>query len=174
MKKEPVRVASGGEAGADTLLTWEKVEEAITAAEMYWVTSLQDGVPHTVPVIGIWWEGAWYSCNPRSEQKYKNLNDNPVCQALTGHSVLAPGLDIAIHGMAEEMPEMEDRLRFARQMAEKYPEPWRFEGTEEDMWVYRLVSTHIRAFHRLDPMGFARWDFRPSRVEPDQARSSEL
>ena len=57
------------------------------------------------------------------------------------------------------MTELADRMRFGRQMAEKYPEPWRFEGTEEDMWVYRIVPTHVRAFHRLDPISSARWDF---------------
>jgi hypothetical protein len=50
-------------------------------------------------------------------------------------------------------------MRFGRQLTEKYPEPWRFEGTEEDMWVYRLVPTHARAFHRSDPISYARWDF---------------
>ena len=39
------------------------------------------------------------------------------------------------------------------------PKTWRFEGTEMDMWVYRIVPTHIRAFHRLNPMGFTRWNF---------------
>ena len=42
----------------------------------------------------------------------------------------------------------------------KYPESWHgFEGTEEDMWVYRVVPTHIRAFHRENPLASARFDF---------------
>lgn len=159
MTAQPVLTSSGSDRECSYIPTWEDAEKAIRDAEMYWITSLDEGIPHTVPVIGIWWEGALYSCNPRSEQKYRNLQANSVCQALTGCSTLAPGLDVAIHGRVEEVPDMEDRLRFGRQMAEQYPEPWRFKGTEMDFWVYRLVPTHIRAFHRLDPISIARWDF---------------
>lgn len=140
-------------------ITWSDVENELIAAQMYWITSLQDGIPHSVPVIGIWHEGALYSCNPRSEQKYKNLKANPVAQALIGDNQLNKGLNVAVHGTAEEMTEMEDRLLFGRQMADKYPQPWRFEGTEEDMWVYRIVPTHVRAFHRENPLASARFDF---------------
>lgn len=139
--------------------TWPEMENELAGAQMYWVTSLQDGIPHSVPVIGIWYEGAWYSCNPRSEHKYKNLTSNPVCQVLIGDNQLNRGLSIAVHGHAEEMTEMDDRLRYAKQMAEKYPLPWRFEGTEEDMWVYRVVPTHVRVFHRENPLASARFDF---------------
>lgn len=163
MANEPVITASTSERGEEHLISWADAEKVLAASEMYWITSLDNGEPHTVPVIGIWWEGALYSCNPRSERKYRNLTTNPVCQALTGCSRLNEGLDVAVHGRAEEMPEMADRLRFGRQMAEKYSEPWRFEGTEEDMWVYRIVPTHVRAFHRFNPISSARWDFDPTR-----------
>ena len=133
------------------------IESELRDAEMFWITSLHDGEPHTVPVIGIWWDGALYSCNPRSEQHYRNLQQNPVCQALTGCSKLNKGFDISVHGRVEEVPEMGGRLRFAAQMAEKYPEPWRFEGIEENMWVYRLVPACIRAFHRCNPLTLTEW-----------------
>jgi nitroimidazol reductase NimA-like FMN-containing flavoprotein (pyridoxamine 5'-phosphate oxidase superfamily) len=159
MAKQPVTTASTSEHADEFQLTWADAEQALESAEMYWITSLDNGEPHTVPVIGVWWEGAWYSCNPRAERKYANLTANPVCQVLTGCSRLNAGLDVVVHGRAEEMPELADRLRYGRHMAEKYPEPWRFEGTEEGMWVYRVVPTHVRAFHRLDPISSARWDF---------------
>jgi hypothetical protein len=154
MARQPVTKMSASEYGDDHLIEWADVEKVLESAEMYWITSLDNGEPHTVPVIGV-----WYSCNPRSERKYTNLTTNPTCQALTGCSRLAPGLDVAVHGRAEEMTVLDDRIRFGRQMADKYPEPWRFEGTEEDMWVYRIVPTHVRAFHRLNPISAARWDF---------------
>ena len=160
MATTPKLIYFSGETGDGTTKPdWSVIEAELRDAEMYWITSLQDGEPHTVPVIGTWWEGALYSCNPRSEQHYKNLQQNSVCQALTGCSKLNEGFDIAVHGRVEEVPEMEGRLRFAAQMAEKYPEPWRFQGTEEDMWVYRLIPTHIRAFHRFNPLTLAKWEF---------------
>lgn len=144
-------------------ITWEDVEGELNLSQMYWITSLKDGVPHTVPVIGVWHEGALYSCNPRREQKYKNLKANPVCQALMGSSQLKSGLDVAVHGMAEEVVEMEGRTLFAEQLNAKYPPSWQgFDGTEEDMWVYRVVPTHIRAFHRENPLASARFDFEPN------------
>lgn len=159
MSIEPTVNFAHSETEGGYVPTWGEVEKELESGQMYWITSLQDGIPHTVPVIGIWYEGALYSCNPRSEQKYRNLQQNPICQALTGSSQLNKGLDVAVHGMAEEMPEMEDRLRFGKQMADKYPLPWRFVGTEEDMWVYRIVPTHVRAFHRMNPLASVRFDF---------------
>lgn len=159
MSNQPVLAYSHSEDESRYRISWQDVEAELVAGQMYWISSLQNGVPHTVPVIGIWFESALYSCSPRSEQKYKNLRQNPVCQALTGSSQLNKGLDVAVHGNAEEMTDMEERLRFGRQMAEKYPQPWRFVGTEEDMWVYRIVPTHVRAFHRLNPLASARFNF---------------
>lgn len=141
------------------VLTWEDVGRELELSQMYWITSLEDGVPHTVPVIGIWFENELYSCSPRSEKKYANLTANPVCQGLCGSSQLNKGLDVAVHGLAEEVLEMDLRIRFGKQMAAKYAEPWRFQGTEEDMWVYKIVPTHIRAFHRENPLASARFDF---------------
>lgn len=141
-------------------LDWEEVEGELVNSQMYWITSLQDGTPHTVPVIGVWYEGALYSCNPRSEQKYKNLKENSVCQALMGSSQLNGGLDVAVHGHAEEVEDMGGRTLFAEQLNAKYPPSWQgFDGAEEDMWVYRVVPTHIRAFHRENPLASARFDF---------------
>lgn len=164
MTTKPVLAVASPSDDVSAIATWDEIERALTTAEMYWLTSIQHGELHTVPVIGVWWEGGLTMCSPRSERKYANLKANPVCQVLTGCSRLSPGLDIVVHGLAEELPEMEDRLRYGRQMAEKYPEPWRFEGTEEDMWVFRLVPTHVRAFHRLDPITYTRWDFRNDNV----------
>lgn len=140
-------------------LTWADVDAELEMAQVYWLTSLDEGIFHSVPVIGVWFEGALYFCSPRSEHKYRNLKANPVCQVLTGSSQLNAGINVAIHGLAEEVEEMEHRLRYGRQMGEKYPQPWRFEGTEEDMWVIRIVPTHIRAFHRENPIASARFDF---------------
>lgn len=162
MPQSPERTHTYSENEDSYVISWNDVDNELELAQMYWITSLQDGIPHSVPVIGIWFEGALYSCNPRSEQKFKNFQANRTAQALIGSNQLNKGLNVAVHGVAEEVPEMEDRLRFGRQMAEKYPEPWRFIGTEEDMWVYRLISTHIRAFHRMNPLASARFDFNGS------------
>lgn len=159
MSKNPTTIYSHSEAGDQFSLPWEEVSNELISAQMYWITSLQDGIPHSVPVIGVWFENALYSCNPRSEQKYKNFQQNFTGQALIGANELNKGLNVAVNGFIEEMSEMEDRLRFGKQMAEKYPLPWRFVGTEDDMWVYRLVPTHVRAFNRMNPLASAKFEF---------------
>lgn len=123
MSKQPVTAYSHSENADRYEVSWEDASNELELAQMYWITSLEDGVPHTVPVIGIWFEGELYSCNPRSEQKYTNLTTNPVCQALIGSSQLNKGLDVAVHGTASEVTDMEGRLQFGRQMASKYQEP---------------------------------------------------
>lgn len=160
MSKTPVRAYSNSGDAERYELTWKDVEGDLMLAQMYWITSLEEGIPHTVPVIGVWHEGALYFCSPRSEHKHQNLKANTVCQALTGSSQLTAGIDVAIHGHAEEVEDMEGRALFAEQLNAKYPPSWQgFEGTEEDMWVIRVVPTHIRAFHRENPIASARFDF---------------
>ena len=60
MAKQPVTAVSASEHGDDYLLAWADAERVLESAEMYWITSLDDGEPHTVPVIGVWWDGALY------------------------------------------------------------------------------------------------------------------
>src|SRR5690606_38815889 len=109
MSHIPVNTRNHSEDEDRYVISWKDIESELDLAQMYWVTSLQEGIPHSVPVIGIWFEGAWYSCNPRSEQKYKNLKQNPVCQVLIGSNQLNKGLNVAVHGVIEEVTAMEDR-----------------------------------------------------------------
>jgi pyridoxine/pyridoxamine 5'-phosphate oxidase len=52
----------------DGLLPWSWVEERLTAARNYWVTTTRaDGRPHAAPVWGVWYDGAIvFSTDPAS------------------------------------------------------------------------------------------------------------
>lgn len=65
------------------LLPWSWAEDHLRASRNYWiVTSSGQGVPHAMPVWGVWDRGVWFSSS-RSSRKIRNLRSNPHCAATT-------------------------------------------------------------------------------------------
>ena len=52
MNTHPVTTATMSEHEAEYVPTWADAERVLESAEMYWITSLHNGEPHTVPVSG--------------------------------------------------------------------------------------------------------------------------
>lgn len=102
------------------MLPWNHVTERLEQARNYWVGTVgADGRPHTVPVWGIWIDGALYfGAGPRTE---RNLRANP---AVAVH--LESGDDVVIlEGEAEKFSDPDPALfgRLADASAAKYD--WR-------------------------------------------------
>ena len=78
------------------VLTWAEVEPKLVASKTYWLaTTRRDGRPHTVPVDGIWWEGALYFGGDPATVHVQNLRTNPraVVHTESGESpVIAEGV----------------------------------------------------------------------------------
>jgi hypothetical protein len=78
----PVRTTDGyglGDAPADgSVLPWAHAETWLTRARNYWIcTTRADGRPHSMPVWGLWLDGAvWFSTDPTSV-KGRNLAARP-------------------------------------------------------------------------------------------------
>jgi PPOX class probable F420-dependent enzyme len=69
----------GIHAGEEGLLDWSWAEERLLAARNYWVTTVRpDGRPHSMPVWGLWHEGAFYFSSAPDSRKAKNLAANPA------------------------------------------------------------------------------------------------
>src|ERR687895_68923 len=84
------------EAGA---ATWPDVETRLTAAELYWITTVRaDGRPHTTPLVGVWHEGAFWFCTGRREQKHRNLTAYPAVTLTTGSNAWQSGTDVIVEG----------------------------------------------------------------------------
>ena len=61
----------------DTVLTWPAVEERLTAAKRYWLsTTRPDGRPHAVPIDGLWLDGALYFGGSPKTVTNRNLAQN--------------------------------------------------------------------------------------------------
>lgn len=59
-----------------------------------------DGRPHFSTLLGVWLDGALYSCAGPGERKAKNLAQNPHCILTTGRNDLADGVDLVVEGDA--------------------------------------------------------------------------
>ncbi|HYL10865.1 MAG TPA: pyridoxamine 5'-phosphate oxidase family protein [Candidatus Acidoferrales bacterium] len=83
-------------------LPWSHAEERLARSRNYWIcTSRPDGRPHSIPLWGIWIEGALYFGTARSTRKAHNLEHNP---AVSVH--LESGDDVVIlEGRAVEVSD---------------------------------------------------------------------
>ncbi len=62
------------------LMPWRWAEERLTEARNYWLTTTRsDGRPHSMPVWGVWHDGAFYFSTGPSSRKARNLAANPNC-----------------------------------------------------------------------------------------------
>ena len=60
------------------MLSWEYVEERMSAAQNYWVATVRpEGRPHLSPVWGVWVDGAFYFGSGPQTRKVRNLSENP-------------------------------------------------------------------------------------------------
>jgi general stress protein 26 len=61
------------------MLPWDWAVERLAAARNYWVaTTRPDGRPHSMPVWGIWLDGAFFFGSGRNSAKTRNLAANPA------------------------------------------------------------------------------------------------
>jgi hypothetical protein len=61
------------------MLPWEWAVERLEQARNYWVaTTRPDGRPHSMPVWGIWLDGAFFFDSGRNSAKTRNLAANPA------------------------------------------------------------------------------------------------
>ncbi|MQA17498.1 MAG: hypothetical protein GEV09_26410, partial [Pseudonocardiaceae bacterium] len=72
-------------------------EEVLEQAELYWITTVRpDGRPHVTPLIGLWFGGAMHFTTGLTEQKARNLEQNPRVVVTTGNNTWDHGLDVTV------------------------------------------------------------------------------
>jgi len=89
-------------------LPWSHAESRLVRSRSYWVcTTRPDGRPHSIPVWGMWVDGAFYFGTARDTRKAKNIAANP---ALSVH--LESGDDVVIiEGRAVEADLSDSTIR---------------------------------------------------------------
>jgi len=103
------------------VLPWSWVDERMSKARNYWISSTcPDGRPHVRPVDGVWVEGALCFGGAPTSRWMRNLDANP---AITVH--LGGETEVLIlEGVAERVTDAKHSLVAPSQKAsrEKYPE----------------------------------------------------
>lgn len=133
-----------GIAGPDEgkgLLPWSWAEAFIAAARNYpIVTSRAGGVPHAMPVWGVWLDGRlWFSTSPTST-KARNIARDPRVTVPLVHEHDEEA--VVLEGIAEQLPPDGDRTTFNAAYKEKYD--WDTSGDTGPLWAIR--PTRVFAF----------------------------
>jgi general stress protein 26 len=107
------------------LLDWSWAEERLVAARNYWVTTVRpNGSPHSMPVWGLWHEGAFYFSSSPDSRKAKNLAANTEVNV---H--LESGDEVVIlEGIAGEESDQELLKRLGEDYSRKYGYEVEFTG----------------------------------------------
>ncbi|MGV9797516.1 pyridoxamine 5'-phosphate oxidase family protein [Mycobacterium sp. NPDC003449] len=145
---------------------WPAVDDALTEAELYWLTTVRgDGRPHVTPLVGIWVDGGFVFCTGVGEQKARNLEHGTAVAVTTGSNTWNRGLDVVVEGLAERVSGRATLTALADAYRTKYGEDWDFDCDDEVFDpegeaapVFRVTPTKVLAFAKA-PHGQTR--FRP-------------
>lgn len=111
---------------------WPAAEQALTGAELYWLTSVRsDGRPHVTPLVGLWHGGAFVFCTGLQEQKARNLESRAGVAVTTGQNTWSDGLDVVVEGEAVRVTGRERLRELADGYRAKYGDDWDFANDDE-------------------------------------------
>jgi nitroimidazol reductase NimA-like FMN-containing flavoprotein (pyridoxamine 5'-phosphate oxidase superfamily) len=140
-------------------VSWQQVSDALTAAELYWLTTVRkDGRPHITPLVGTWVDDAFVFCTGPEEQKARNLDHSTSVAVTTGVNTWNDGLDVIVEGDAERVIGRDALAMLAANIREKYHGDWDFTPAEDGFGhtdesgdshiahVYRVPPTKVLAF----------------------------
>ncbi len=116
----PDMAAYGVDASTWVPLEWTWARERLEAARNFWLTTASaDGRPHSMPVWGVWDDGAQrfaFSCAPTA-RKARNLGENPHVVITTESTVEA----LSIEGSASLLdPDDHRREEWIDRLVVKY------------------------------------------------------
>jgi hypothetical protein len=150
-------------------VSWQQVSDALTAAELYWLTTVRkDGRPHITPLIGAWTDDAFVFCTGPDEQKAHNLDGSTSVAVTTGVNTWNAGLDVVVEGDAERVTGIDTLTMLADVIREKYRGDWDFTPAEDGFGhtdgsgdthiahVYRVPAAKVLAFAK-SPHGQTRF-----------------
>lgn len=103
-----------------SFLPWQHAEDRLARSRNYWIcTARPDGRPHSIPVWGMWVEGALYFGTARASRKGRNLAHRPDVSI---H--LESGDDVVIlEGRAVEVTDEEILKKLDAACRKKYKMP---------------------------------------------------
>jgi hypothetical protein len=138
-------------------LPWSHAEQRLVRSRDYWIcTTRPDGRPHSVPVWGMWIDGALYFGTARETRKAKNIAHNPAVSVHVG-----TGDDcVMLEGKAIEADVVKDktlRAKLDRESQRKYKMPLM---VMPETICYRVRPRVVLAWTEKDfPNNSTRWEF---------------
>jgi len=82
------------------LLPWSWAEERLATSHDFWLATVTPpGVPHLMPVWGIWQAGQLWFSSSNGSRKARNLAAEPRCTVSTSD----PAEPVVVHGRAERV-----------------------------------------------------------------------
>lgn len=138
-------------------LPWHTVDDALTSAELYWLTTVRrDGRPHVTPLVGVWTEDAFVFCTGPTEHRDE-------VAVTTGVNTWQEGLDAVVEGKAERVTGKARLVELADAYRAKYGDDWDFDCDDEVLdpngnrtHVYRVPADKVIAFAK-SPHGQTRF-----------------
>ena len=114
-------------------------------------TVTPDGLPHTVPVWGVWVDDIFYHGGGRRTRKGRNLDENPhmVMHLESGDEV------VIIEGIAEILTEDNINPELAQRIDAEYHKKY---DMKHGLSVWRLQYKKVFAWHHY-PDDVTRWIF---------------
>jgi hypothetical protein len=134
-------------------LPWEWARERLSNSHNYWITTVrEDGSPHTMPVWGIWLEGAWYCSTSATSRKARNLEQNPHCVVCNENAEEA----VILEGVAHQLDEGQIPQQAFRDYKAKYG--WDLDTKRGSVFVIRPKVVFAMPEQQF-PEGATRWRF---------------
>jgi PPOX class probable F420-dependent enzyme len=92
----------GYEPPGERLLPWRWAVQRLTSTRRFWLaTTRADGVPHAMPVWGVWHDDVVVFSTGRRTRKARNIRGDPRCVVTTEHADEA----VVIEGVAAEVTD---------------------------------------------------------------------
>src|SRR3569833_685307 len=149
-----------------TARPWTEVEQVLTTAKMFWISTVRgDGRPHVTPIPAVWDAGALHICTGDEEQKARNLVRDPRCVLTTGTPSIDTGLDEVVEGTAERVTGRDRLARLAALWKERLN--WDFQvgdvsfsdGGNHIGLVFAVAPAKVLAFGKGEPYSQTRYRF---------------
>jgi len=142
-----------GDASA-TAPAWTEIDRLLTDAQLYWIITVRaDGRPHAVPLVGVWYEGAFAFCTGVEEQKYRNLESNAqvvVTTGSTGAGGWNQGQDVGIEGAAVRVTDPVELQVLADAWFDKYGDDWNWAVVDQEFGPADGDGSHRARVYRVD------------------------
>jgi general stress protein 26 len=145
------------------MLEWSRVHQQLLESHNYWIaTTRPDGLPHAVPVWGVWLDGALYFGTDRRSRKARNLakNHGAIIHLESGDDA------VILEGAAQEIDNGSVVDRIDAAYFAKYK--MRLRDAPGKLVIYAVRPRVALAWRERDfPRSATRWRFREeNRVQP--------